>query len=81
MKAQTDLVNAYRNVFRHNADGQLILRDMMKTSGLFQITGVRSPEEVQHLEGSRDMVRRIVSFLGLDDEQVMKIGIGVIEDE
>jgi len=27
------------------------------------------------------MVRRIISFLGLDDEQVMKIGIGVIEDE
>tara|TARA_R100001082_G_scaffold47563_1_gene25411 strand:+ start:759 stop:1004 length:246 start_codon:yes stop_codon:yes gene_type:complete len=78
---QKELIDAYRNIFLHLPEGQLVLRDMMKASGLFQITGVRTPEEVQHLEGSRDMVRRIVSFLGLDDEQVMKIGIGVIDDE
>lgn len=81
MTSQKELIDAYRNIFLHLPAGQLVLRDMMKASGLFQITGVRTPEEVQHLEGSRDMVRRIVSFLGLDDEQVMKIGIGVIDDE
>ena len=81
MTTQKALIAANRNIFLHLPEGQLVLRDMMKASGLFQITGVRTPEEVQHLEGSRDMVRRIVSFLGLDDEQVMKIGIGVIDDE
>ena len=81
MTTQKELIDAYRNIFLHLPEGQLVLRDMMKASGLFQITGVRTPEEVQHLEGSRDMVRRIVSFLGLDAEQVMKIGIGVIDDE
>ena len=81
MTTQKELVGAYRNVFRHTAEGQIVLRDMMKASGLFQVTGVRSADEVQHLEGSRDMVRRVISFLGLDDEQIMKIGIGVIEDE
>ena len=80
MTTQRQLVEAYRTIFMNTPDGQLILRDMMKASGLFSVTGVRSPEEVQHLEGSRDMVRRIISFLGLDDEQVMKIGIGVIDE-
>jgi len=78
--SQRELVDAYRHVFTRVPEGQVVLRDMMKASGLFQITGVRTPEEVQHLEGTRDMVRRIISFLGLDDEQVMKIGIGVIDD-
>tara|TARA_R110002096_G_scaffold84364_1_gene194787 strand:- start:67 stop:309 length:243 start_codon:yes stop_codon:yes gene_type:complete len=78
--SQRELVEAYRHVFTVVPEGQIVLRDMMKASGLFQVTGVRAPEEVQHLEGTRDMVRRIISFLGLDDEQVMKIGIGVIDD-
>ena len=80
MTTQRQLVEAYRTIFMNTPDGQLILCDMMKASGLFSVTGVRSAEEVQHLEGSRDMVRRIISFLGLDDEQVMKIGIGVIDE-
>lgn len=80
MTSQRELVEAYRHVFTVVPEGQIVLRDMMKASGLFQVTGVRAPEEVQHLEGTRDMVRRIISFLGLDDEQVMKIGIGVIDD-
>ena len=80
MTSQRELVEAYRHVFTVVPEGQIVLRDMMKASGLFQVTGVRAPEEVQHLEGPRDMVRRIISFLGLDDEQVMKIGIGVIDD-
>lgn len=80
MTSQRELVESYRHVFTVVPEGQIVLRDMMKASGLFQVTGVRAPEEVQHLEGTRDMVRRIISFLGLDDEQVMKIGIGVIDD-
>ena len=80
MTTQKQLVEAYRHIFMNVPEGQLVLRDMMKASGLFQVTGVRVPEEVQHLEGTRDMVRRIISFLGLDDEQVMKIGIGVIDE-
>jgi len=77
---QKQLVESYRHIFMNVPEGQVVLRDMMKASGLFQVTGVRAPEEVQHLEGTRDMVRRIISFLGLDDEQVMKIGIGVIDE-
>ena len=80
MTTQKQLVEAYRHVFMHVPEGQIVLRDMMKAGGLFQVTGVRSAAEVHHLEGTRDMVRRIISFLGLDDEQVMKIGIGVIDE-
>tara|TARA_R110000824_G_scaffold103412_1_gene245615 strand:+ start:3423 stop:3665 length:243 start_codon:yes stop_codon:yes gene_type:complete len=80
LTAQRALVEAYRHVFTATPEGQIVLRDMMKASGLFQVTGVRTPEEVQHLEGTRDMVRRIISFLALDDDQVMKIGIGVVDE-
>ena len=68
-------------MFMNVPEGQIVLRDMMKSSGLFQITGVRSQDEIQHLEGTRDMVRRIISLIGMDDKQVMQLGIGVIEDE
>ena len=80
MTTQKQLDESYRHIFMNVPEGQVVLRDMMKASGLFHVTGVRAPEEVQHLEGTRDMVRRIISFLGLDDEQVMKIGIGVIDE-
>jgi hypothetical protein len=80
LTTQRQLVEAYRHVFMATPEGRVVLRDMMKASGLFTVTGVRSPEEVQHLEGTRDMVRRIISFLSLDDDQVMKIGIGVIDE-
>ena len=80
MTSQKQIIEAYRHVFMTVPEGQIVLRDMMTASGLFTVTGVRNPEEVQHLEGTRDMVRRIISFLGLDDEQVMKIGIGVIDE-
>ena len=68
-------------MFMNVPEGQIVLRDMMKSSGLFQITGVRSQDEIQPLEGTRDMVRRIISLIGMDDKQVMQLGIGVIEDE
>ena len=68
-------------MFMNVPEGQIVLRDMMKSSGLFQITGVRSQDEIQHLEGTRDMLRRIISLIGMDDKQVMQLGIGVIEDE
>ena len=40
------------------------------------MTGVRSDSEVQHLEGGRDMVRRIITILALDDEQITLIATG-----
>ncbi len=81
MTTQRQLVEAYRNVFLHSPEGQTILKDMMKASGLFQVTGIRSNEELQHLEGARDIVRRIIGFLGLSDEQIFKIAIGEVIDE
>ena len=80
MTTQKELVEAYRHVFMNVPEGQIVLRDMMKSSGLFQITGVRSQDEIQHLEETREMVRRIISLIGMDDKQVMHLGIGVIED-
>ena len=81
MTTQRQLIEAYRNVFLHSPEGQTILLDMMKASGLFQVTGIRPNDELHHLEGSRDIVRRVIGFLGLSDDQIFKIGIGEIIDE
>lgn len=68
---QVDLVRAYQDVFMHNSQGRLILKDLMKTAGLFQITGVRENPDLQHLTGTQDMVRRIIQMLGVDDTAIM----------
>jgi len=48
----------------------------MKVSGLYQTTGIRPDSELQHMEGGRDMVRRIIQILSLEEEQVTQIALG-----
>jgi flagellar biosynthesis/type III secretory pathway chaperone len=70
---QKELLQAYKNIFLYSPDGQIILRDLMKTSGLFRSTGMVPNEELQHITGTQDMVRRIFNILSLDDEQILNI--------
>tara|TARA_R110002167_G_scaffold314487_1_gene520134 strand:+ start:33 stop:308 length:276 start_codon:yes stop_codon:yes gene_type:complete len=76
-KVQAALMQSYRDIFLHTPQGQDILFDLMKVSGLYQISGIRSAEEIQHAEGGRDMVRRIFSILALDEEQITKLALGI----
>ena len=78
-KVQAELMQSYRNIFLHTPDGQAILKDMMKVSGLYTMTGVRPDSELQHMEGGRDMVRRIISILALDEEQITRLAIGDLD--
>jgi hypothetical protein len=75
-KVQAEIMQAYREIFLHTPQGQIIFKDMLKASNLYAMTGVRSDSEVQHLEGGRDMVRRIITILALDDEQITLIATG-----
>ncbi len=68
---QAELIRAYQDVFMHNDQGRMILRDLMKTSGLFNITGVREVEDLQHLTGAQDMVRRIIQIMNVDDVAIL----------
>jgi|TARA_B100001750_G_C15421271_1_gene553068 hypothetical protein len=70
---QKEILAAYKNVFIHSPDGQIVLRDLMKTSGMFEVTGIRDNAEIQHRTGTQDMVRRIFSILSLSDEQIYSI--------
>ena len=70
---QKKVLSAYKNIFIHSPDGQIVLRDMMKTSGMFEVTGIRDNAELQHRTGTQDMVRRIFSILSLSDEQIYSI--------
>jgi hypothetical protein len=79
-KVQAEIMQAYREIFLHTPQGQIIFRDMLKTSGLFNISGVRPDGELQHMEGGRDMVRRIITILALDEDQITRIAIGDITD-
>ena len=75
-KVQAEIMQAYREIFLHTPQGQTIFRDMLKTSGLFSMSGIRPDAELQHMEGGRDMVRRIITILALDEDQITRIAIG-----
>ena len=75
-KVQAEIMQAYREIFLHTPQGQTIFKDMLKSSGVYSITGVRPSEELQHMEGARDMVRRIITILALDEEQINRMIIG-----
>ena len=75
-KVQAEVMQAYRDTFLHTPQGQIILNDLMKVSGLLSITGIRAEGELQHMEGTRDMVRRILSILALDEEQLAMMAAG-----
>jgi|TARA_Y100000310_G_scaffold250498_1_gene256734 hypothetical protein len=77
-KVQAEIMQAYRDIFLHTPQGQMIMVDLLKASGLFVMTGVRSDSELQHMTGARDMVRRIISILALDEEQLLKLATGDI---
>ena len=78
-KVQAEIMQAYRDTFLHTPQGQVILKDMMKVCGLYAMTGVRPDAELQHMEGGRDMVRRIITILALEEEQITQIAIGTKE--
>ena len=75
-KVQAEILQAYRDIFLHTPQGQIIFKDLMKVSGLYQTTGIRPDSELQHMEGGRDMVRRIIQILSLEEEQVTQIALG-----
>tara|TARA_R110000824_G_scaffold178037_4_gene357625 strand:- start:267 stop:530 length:264 start_codon:yes stop_codon:yes gene_type:complete len=79
-KVQAEIMQAYREIFLHTPQGQIILKDLLKSSGLYAMTGVRSNEELQHMEGARDMVRRVITILALDEEQITQMIIGDVTD-
>ena len=79
-KVQSEILQAYRDIFLHTPQGQIILRDLMKVCGLYAMTGVRPDAELQHMEGGRAMVRRIITILALDEEQITAFTLGIKED-
>ena len=82
-KVQATIMQAYRDIFLHTPQGQIIFKDLLKSSGLFVTTGLIPNHELQHKEGSCDMVRRIIQILSLSDEQILQISIGIegVEDD
>ena len=75
IKARRDTMQAYRDVF-NTPQGTVVLKDLIKSCGLYTITGVQQDSQLQHTEGSRDMVRRIISILAVDEEKLTKLAIG-----
>ena len=73
-------IENYQTVFG-SPEGRAVLIDLVKTSQLFTVSGNRPDSELQHLEGSRDMVRRIVSLLSIDENKLLQLAmIGETDD-
>ena len=75
-KAQAELAQAYKEIFLYTPQGKAILLDLIKASGLLTISGQRESRELQHLHGSQDMVRRILSILCIDEDKLLKLATG-----
>ena len=50
--------------------------DLIKASGILTISGQRESSELQHMHGSQDMVRRILSILAIDEDRLLSLAIG-----
>ncbi len=75
-KAQAELAQAYKEIFLYTPQGKAILLDLIKVSGILTITGQRDSAELQHMHGSQDIVRRILSILAIDEDKLLSLSIG-----
>ncbi len=75
-KAQAKLAQAYKEIFLYTPQGRDILLDLIKASGILTISGQRESRELQHMHGSQDMVRRILSILAIDEDKLLSLAIG-----
>ena len=75
-KAQAELAQAYKEIFLYTPQGKAILLDLIKASGILTITGQRDSAELQHMHGSQDMVRRILSILAIDEDRLLSLAMG-----
>jgi len=75
-KTQVDLAQAYKEIFLYTPQGKMILLDLIKASGILTISGQRESSDLQHMHGSQDMVRRILSILAIDEEKLLSLTIG-----
>ena len=60
---------AYRTVFA-TPEGRLVLKDMMRVTGLFRQSGPQDAGLLQYQEGARDTVRRTLRLARLSDDQL-----------
>tara|TARA_R100001594_G_scaffold26371_2_gene51147 strand:+ start:6848 stop:7108 length:261 start_codon:yes stop_codon:yes gene_type:complete len=75
-KAQAELAQAYKEIFLYSPQGKAILLDLIKASGILTISGQRDSADLQHIHGSQDMVRRILSILAIDEDKLLSLSIG-----
>ena len=75
-KAQAEMAQAYKEIFLYTAQGKAILLDLIQVSGILTISGQRDSAELQHMHGSQDMVRRILSILAIDEDKLLSLTIG-----
>ena len=70
------MAQAYKEIFLYSPQGKASLLDLIKVSGILTISGQRDSAELQHMHGSQDMVRRILSILAIDEDKLLKLAIG-----
>ena len=75
-KTQAELAQAYKEIFLYTPQGKAILLDLIKVSGILTISGQRDSDDLQHMHGSQDMVRRILSVLAIDEDKLLSLAIG-----
>lgn len=71
--------SAYRQVFATPA-GRTVLKDMIRTVGLYRQSGACDSAELQYREGARDRVRRLLKMSKLSDDQLEQLMGEAVDD-
>ena len=70
---------AYRQVFAGPA-GRIVLKDLIRTVGLYQQSGAIDTAELQYREGARDLVRRVLKMAKGTDAQLEQMMGEAVDD-
>lgn len=79
-KKERRLANAYRKVFNNSEDATLVLNDIMKNTGYYQISGSVNGGDLAYLEGKRSVGFDIISRVRMDEKGLEELEIAVREE-
>jgi hypothetical protein len=63
------VARAYRDTFETDA-GRIVLKDLIRTAGIFSPSGVLPDAELRQREGAANMVRRVLRMASLSESEI-----------
>ena len=72
LRAQEDIIRAYRNLFSKGKDADIVLADMMTKGGISVFLATTDYQQTLRNEGVRRFIFSILKKIGLTDEDIQQ---------